>query len=146
MVTRRISIIEWLVAEPVGEAVYAKCGLLHEENAKDASIDEATEPVIPAKACHNRGQNESHENNNFQVMAMLPNDNRVFVQISNVRTTDPLRVLFHNHPSKMAIQQTLANRVGVLVGVGVSMMGPVILANKLETCLIKQFSHLLPTI
>ena len=61
MVARTVTIVERLVPEPVGKGIHAEGGLLDEEYTEDASIDEATEPVIPAETCHECWKNETHE-------------------------------------------------------------------------------------
>jgi hypothetical protein len=57
---------------------------------------------------------------------VLPYDNRVFVEIGNISTADTLGVLLHHHPPKVGIKQTLADRVRVLLGVGVAVVSPVV--------------------
>lgn len=53
---------------------------------------------------------------------MLPDDNGVLVQIGDVGAADTLGVLLHDHPSEMRVEQALANRVGVLVGISVAVV------------------------
>jgi hypothetical protein len=59
---------------------------------------------------------------------VLPNDDRILVQVSDVGAADALRVLLHNHPAKVRVQETLADGVGVLVGVGVAVVSTVVTA------------------
>jgi hypothetical protein len=59
---------------------------------------------------------------------VLPDNDGVLVEIGDVGTADALGVLLHDHPAKMAVQKTLANAVGVLVGVGVAVVGAVVTA------------------
>ena len=56
MVARRVTVVEGLISKPVGQRVDAEGGLLNEEDAKDASVDEATKPITPAKTSHDRGE------------------------------------------------------------------------------------------
>jgi hypothetical protein len=42
VVTGRVAVIKWLITEPVSERVDTESGLLDEEDAEDASVDEAT--------------------------------------------------------------------------------------------------------
>lgn len=53
---------------------------------------------------------------------MLPNNNGVLIQIGNVRTADALRVLLHDQPADVRIDESLPNRVRVLDGVCVTMV------------------------
>lgn len=39
VVTRAVSVVERLVAEPVSQAVHAECGLLDEEDSQDSGVD-----------------------------------------------------------------------------------------------------------
>ena len=126
VITRRIAVIEWLVAEPVGQRVDAEGCLLNEEDSKDSCVDEPTHPITPSKTSDQAREDHSHEYNGFDIVAVLPNDNRVIVQIGDIGTTNALWVLLHDHPSKVGVEETLSNRVWVLVGVGISVMSTVI--------------------
>lgn len=53
---------------------------------------------------------------------MLPDDNGILVQVGDVGAANALGVLLHDHPSEMRVEETLANGVRVLVGIGVAMM------------------------
>ena len=88
----------------MGEGVDAECGLLDEEDAENACVDEAAEPVTPTYASHNHGENETHEKDDFQVVLVLPYYDGILVQIADVGTTDAFWVLFHQHPAKVAVE------------------------------------------
>jgi hypothetical protein len=122
MIARRVAVVKRLVTEPVCERVDTESGLLDEENPEDTGVDESSLPVTPSKPSNHRREDQSHEGNNPKVVLVLPDNNRVLVQIGDVGTTDSLRILFHDHPSNVRVQQTLADTVGVLVGVGISVM------------------------
>jgi hypothetical protein len=57
---------------------------------------------------------------------MLPDDDRVIIQIGDIGAANSLRVLLHDHPSDVRVEEALSNRVWILVGIGVSVMGSVI--------------------
>jgi len=59
---------------------------------------------------------------------VLPNNNGILVQISDVGAADTLRILLHDHPAEMAVEKSLANAVWVLAGIGVAVMGAVVAA------------------
>jgi len=99
VVTRRVAVVEWLVTEPVGQRVDAEGGLLDEEDSENASVDEAPHPVSPSKTSHKAREDHAHEDNGLNVIAMLPNNDGVIVQVRNIGTTDTLWVLLHDHPS-----------------------------------------------
>lgn len=57
---------------------------------------------------------------------MLPNDNGALVQVGDVGSADALGVLLENHPADVRVEETLADGVGILVGVGVSVVSTVV--------------------
>lgn len=81
MVTRRVPIVEWLISKPMRKGVYAECGLLNKEDAEDAGVDESTEIITPSKTGNEHREYQSHESHHFEVVSMLPYDDRVFVQV-----------------------------------------------------------------
>ena len=126
MVSGRVAVVERLVAEPVCQRVDAEGSLLNEENSEDASIDEATPPIAPAEACNECREDKTHEEDNLEIVAMLPDHNGVFVEIRDVGTAYSLWVLLHEHPPEVRVKEAFADGVWVLLGVGVSMMSTVI--------------------
>ena len=125
MVTGRVAVIERLVTEPVGKRVDTEGGLLDEANTEDTSVDETTPPVTPAEACNESRESKSHEKNTLDVVLVLPNDNGVLVEIGNVGSALLLRVLLEDHPSHVGVHETLADGVGILLGIGVSVVNSV---------------------
>lgn len=123
-----VAVVEGLVTEPVGKRVDAEGGLLDEEDAEDTGVDEATHPVVPAKTRNDGGEDQAHEEDHLEVVLVLPDDDGVFVQVGDVGAADTLGVLLHEHPTEVAVQEALANAVGVLCGVGVAVVGAVVTA------------------
>lgn len=126
VVAGAVAVVERLVAEPVGERVDAESGLLDEEDAEDAGVDEAAHPVTPAETCNQGREDQTHEKDHLEVVPVLPHHDRVIVQVGNVGAANSLRVLLHDHPAKVGVQQALADAVRVLVGVGVAMVGAMV--------------------
>ena len=126
VVAGRVAVVKWLVAEPVGERVDAEGGLLDEEDTEDASIDESAKVVAPAETSNESGEDKAHEEDNLEIIFVLPNDDGVLVEITDIGTADPLWVLLHDHPTEVGVEQALADRVWVLVGIGVAVMGTVV--------------------
>lgn len=126
VVTGRVAIIERLVAEPVSERVDAKSGLLDEEDAEDSAVEEAAEPVAPAEAAGKHREEKAHDYNDFEVVAVLPNDDRVFIEVGNVGTANTLGVLLHQHPPQMGVEETFTDGVWIFVGVGVTVVSTVV--------------------
>ena len=100
--------------------------MLNEENAENSAIYESAQPVAPAKTAHERREDKAHEENDLQVVAMLPDNNRVLVKIRDISPANPLRILLHQHPAEMGVEKTLANRIWVLVGISVAVMGAMV--------------------
>ena len=126
VITRRVAVVEWLVAEPVSQGVDAEGGLLNEENSEDTSIDKSAHPVSPSKTSDQAREYHSHEDHGLDVVAMLPDNDWVIVQVGDIGTANSLWVLLHDHPSDVGVEKTLANGVWVLVGVGVSVMSSMV--------------------
>jgi hypothetical protein len=57
---------------------------------------------------------------------MLPDNDGIVVQVGDVSTANALWVLLHDHPADVRIEKTFADRVWVLVGIGVSVVSSVI--------------------
>ena len=110
----------------MSQRVDTEGGLLNEEDSKNPSVDKSTEPITPSQTGNETRKDQSHDDDGFDIIPMLPHDDGVFVQIRNIRTTDPLWILFHDHPTKVRIQETLSNRIRILVGIGISMMSTMI--------------------
>ena len=122
----RVAIVEWLVTEPMSQGVDAKGSLLDEEDAQNATIDKAAEPIAPSKATYERRKDETHEEHDFQVVSVLPDNDGVFIEIRDIGAANAFGVLFHEHPAKVRVQQALADRVWVLVGVGIAVVSTVV--------------------
>lgn len=126
VVTGRIPVIEGLITEPVSKGVDAESGLLHKEYTENSTVDEAAEPVTPAETTSKHGQEKPHKHDDLEVVAVLPDDNWIFIEVGDIGTTDTLRVLFHQHPADVGVEETFTNGVWVVVGVGVAMMSSVV--------------------
>ena len=57
---------------------------------------------------------------------MLPNHDGIFVEVRNIGSSDALGVLLHQHPTEMRVEESLSNAVGILLGIGVSVVGAVV--------------------
>jgi hypothetical protein len=110
----------------VGEGVDAKGGLLNKANAENSGVDESTEPIIPEDTADGGREDQSHEQNALDEVAVLPDNNGVFVEVGNIGSAGVLGVLLENHPAEMGVEKTLADGVGVLDGVGISVVSTVI--------------------
>lgn len=125
VVTRRVAVVKGLVAEPVSEGVDAEGGLLDEADTKDTTVDETAEEVAPEETTEQSREDESHEDDRLDVVAVLPDDDGVLVQVSDVGTALVLGVLLEHHPPHVRVEKTLADRVRVLFGIGVTVVSAV---------------------
>ena len=57
---------------------------------------------------------------------MLPDYDRVIVQVGDVGAANAFRILLHDHPTEVRIEEALADGIGIFVGVGVTVMGAMI--------------------
>lgn len=122
----RVSVIERLISEPMSQGVDTECSLLNKEDPQDSSVDEATKPVTPPQTSNKTWEDETHSDNDLKIVLVLPDDDGILVQVGDVGSANSFGVLFHDHPSDVRVHQPLADRVWVLFGVGVSVMGSMI--------------------
>lgn len=71
MVSGRVTVVEGLVAKPMGKRVDTESCLLNKENSKDSGIDKATQPVTPAEAADKRGHDEGHDQDTLDIYCLL---------------------------------------------------------------------------
>ena len=110
----------------MGKRVDAEGSLLDEEDTEDTAVDVATSRVTPAKTANKGRDDKGHGDDTLDVVLVLENDDGVLVEIGDVGTADSLGVLLHDHPADVGVEETLADRVGILVGIGVSVVSTVI--------------------
>lgn len=124
IIPRRVPVIEGLIAQPMGKRVDAKRGLLDKATAQNAGIDQPAFPVAPDATDDGR-EDPGHGNDREDVVAVLPHDEGVLVEVGDVGAADALRVLVEHHPAHVRVREALLDRVGVLVRVRVSVVGAV---------------------
>lgn len=125
MVTGRVSVVEGLVTEAVGKGVDAESGLLDEADSEDTGIDETVEPVAPTETSDDGRQYKRHKDDALEIVAVLPDNDRVLVKVGDVGSPLALEVLLKDHPSDVGVEEAFADGVGVLLSVGVSVVGTV---------------------
>ena len=125
VIAGRVAVIEGLVTEPVSQGVNAEGSLLNEANAEDTSVDVATPPITPTETANESREDNGHEDDRLDEVAVLPNNNGVLVEVADIGAALALGVLLHDHPAHVGVEQTLADGVRVLIGVGVAVVGAV---------------------
>lgn len=109
----------------MGEGVDTEGSLLDEANSEDTGIDEATDPVTPTETGNEGREDETHGENALDVVAVLPDDDGVLVEIGDVGSALSLRVLLEDHPADVGVEETLSDGVGILLGIGVTVVSSV---------------------
>lgn len=127
VITRAVAVVKGLLPEPVGKRVDTEGGLLDDENTEDSSVDEATPPVAPAETGDQSRESQSHEEDDLDEVGVLEDNDRILVKIGDIGTAGTLGVLLNDHPAEMAVKQTLPDGVGILLGVGISVVSAVTL-------------------
>ena len=122
VVTRRVAVIEGLITKPVGQGVDAESGLLNKEDSENTGVNESTGPVSPTETSNEAREDHAHENDRLDIVSVLPDNDRVVIQIRNVGTADAFGVLLHDHPPKMRVNEAFSDGVRILVRVGISVM------------------------
>ena len=103
MITRRVAVVKGLIADPVSERVNAESSLLDEADSQNTSIDITADPVAPAEPTDKSWEHETHSHDTLEVIAMLPDDDWIFVEVGDVGATDALRVLLHDQPADVGV-------------------------------------------
>lgn len=141
VVAGRVAVIEGLVAEPVGQGVDTEGGLLDDKDAQDAGVDKSSPPITPAETGNQAGEDHAHEDDGLDVVAVLPDDNGVIIEIGDVGAANTLGVLLHDHPAKVGVDEALADGVWVAVGVGVPVVGTMVAGPPTDGALDGAASH-----
>src|SRR5271154_3188854 len=102
MVSWGMSVIERLIAEPVGKGVDAKCGMVDKDESADTGVKESASPVTPTETSDESGEDKAHGKNNDPVVLVLHTDERIRVEIGDIGTTNTFGILFEDHPPEMS--------------------------------------------
>jgi len=121
VISRSVLVVERLVTEPVGERVDAESGVVNKDQSSSTREEESTSPITPHQSCDGGGEDHAHSDQEHEVVLVLPSDDLVLGQIRDVGDTD-LASRLDNHPSDVCPPETLVSRVGVELGVGVSVV------------------------
>jgi len=121
-----MSVVKRLLSQPVSERVDAKGGVVHKAETQDASIEEAACPVAPSITGHKGGEEEAHNHKHQEVVAVLPHDHFVTVQVGDVGAAKALWVLLENHPAQVCVHEALVDGVGVLLSICESVVGAMV--------------------
>lgn len=95
--------------------------MVYEAQAGGAGVDETASPVTPTETRDGHRKEESHADNELQVPAVLPPDNLVLAQVTDVSDTR-LATRLNDHPANVRPPETQMRVVRVELGVGVSVV------------------------
>ena len=124
VVARSVLVVEWLVSEPVSERVDTEGRVVNETESSGTCEEESSPPVSPSKSGNQRWEGETHEQEQREVIVVLPLDDLVSRQVGNVGDSN-LSSGLDDHPSDVGPPETFMGRVRVELGVGVSVVSSV---------------------
>lgn len=98
--------------------------MVNEHQPSGSSEEESTREISPSKSSDKSREDEPHSDNKRQVPLVLPDNDLVLAQVTNIGDSRfPPRL--NNHPSNVRPKETLVGRVGIEIGVGVAMVSSV---------------------
>ena len=141
MVTRSVLVIKRRFAQPVSKRVdterrlqrarerpstapVSNTYMMDENQSQQTSIYVATHPVTPSKTSYQGWENDSHDEHQLEVVTVLPLDDIVLGQVTNVRHAR-LAARLQDHPTNMGPEQSFVGIIRVEVGVGVPVVSAV---------------------
>lgn len=95
--------------------------VMNEGRAESASEEEATAVILPEETWDDGGQDVGHEDEEPDVVVVLPADDWIPAEIGNVGDTR-LAAGLDEHPANVGPEETLVGGVRIKVGVGVAMV------------------------
>jgi hypothetical protein len=117
-----------LFTQPMGKRVDTESGLLDKGESKNACIHQTTLPITPTQASYQHWKQHPEHQNGRSIMPVLPDNNRILVQIRDIRSSLILGILLQDHPHEMRIPNPLHNTVRIFRGIRPSMMRSVFTA------------------
>lgn len=124
VVAGSVLVVERLVTEPMSERVDAEGRVVDKDESSSTGKEETTSPVSPSETGDHGREDETHEQEESEVVFVLPFDNSVSGQVRDIGDSN-LSSWLNDHPSDVCPPETLVSRVRVELGVGVSVVGSV---------------------
>jgi hypothetical protein len=131
VIARGVSVIKWLegistlrpsprktmtdlLTQPMGKRVDAKSGLLNKQKPKNACIHQTTLPIAPAQASYKHWKQHPEHQDDRSIIPVLPDDDRVFVQVRDIRSSLVFGILLQDHPHEVRVPDSLHYTIGVV--------------------------------
>jgi hypothetical protein len=124
VVAGRVFVIERRLAEPMRERVDAEGRMVDETQTYEASVDIAPTGVAPAEPRDDSRDDEAHEEEEGNVVLVLPANHLVVGKVADVGDTG-LTTGFEKHPAHVSVPETLVRVVWVEFGVSIAVVGSV---------------------
>ena len=116
---RRLHIyMYWLVEVPIHKRT---TDVMNETQPENACINIATQGIVPEQPGDDSWNSEGNNKDHGKIIFMLPFDNRVLAQITDVRNAW-LTTRFEQHPANVGVEKAFVSIIRIEVGVGVSMV------------------------
>lgn len=99
-----------------------KAYVMDEDESCSSSVEVTSSPVTPKEAWNGSWDDESHQEEEPDVVGMLPTNDWVVVKVSDICDTRFATGL-EDHPTDVGPEETVMGPVWVQVGIGVTMVG-----------------------
>jgi len=124
VVTGSVLVVESVLSEPMSQRVDTESGVVDEQQPSGTGKEETSLPIAPTETGNTHGEEQSHDQQERQVVVVLPPDDLASGQVGNVGDTD-LGPRLEDHPADVCPPEPFVGRVRVEAGVGVTVVGSV---------------------
>lgn len=97
---------------------------MNKDQSNDTRVNKSTEGISPSEVGDCSWQQETHDEDQREVVLVLPLYDRVVSQITNIGNTR-LATGLDEHPTEVSVPETFVSIVRIKVGVGVTMVSTV---------------------
>ena len=122
VVARGVLVVKGRITEGVREGVDAERSMMDEGRSERTSVDEPASPISPDHPRDDGGDDVAHEDEEHDVVLVLPPDDGVAVEVRDVSDTG-FATGDDEHPTDVRPEETLVGGIRVEVGVGISVVG-----------------------
>lgn len=98
--------------------------MVNKDQSSGTGKEETTSPVTPSKTSDSRGEEQTHDEDQTEVVSVLPSNDRIPRQVRNIGRSNS-RSRLEDHPSDVGPPESLVRRIRVKLGVSVSVVSTV---------------------